>query len=177
MEGTKIYSNSGVLINLDIKRLYYTSLQNINEGYPVAVGKPSTPTPTGVYKIITKVINPGGMLGSRWMGLDIPDGPYGIHGTSDPSSIGREISNGCIRMYNQDAEELFNQVRIGTSVTIVHPGGASTGSGPSAVYVVQPGDTLYDIARSFGVTVDEIAKTNGISNPDIIYPGQELKIP
>jgi peptidoglycan hydrolase-like protein with peptidoglycan-binding domain len=48
--------------------------------YPVAIGKPSTPTPAGNYAIASKVLNPGGMLGSRWMGLNFDT--YGIHGTS-----------------------------------------------------------------------------------------------
>lgn len=130
MKEVKIFSNTGIQIDLTVKRLYYNSLQAEKKNYPVAVGKPSTPTPTGVYKIITKIVKPGGILGTRWMGLDIPDGPYGIHGTNNPASIGKEISNGCIRMYNQDVEELFNMVKIGTVVTIVKSG-QSSGDGPA----------------------------------------------
>ena len=139
MADVKIYSNTGIQIDLTLKRLYYNSLQT-KKIYPVAVGKPDTPTPTGIYKIITKTVNPGGILGTRWMGLDIPDGPYGIHGTNNPAAIGKEISNGCIRMYNHDVEELFNLVKIGTVVTIEKTGPAS-------------GDA------------------------NLIYPGQEIKIP
>ncbi|MDF2875362.1 MAG: L,D-transpeptidase catalytic domain [Sporomusa sp.] len=47
--------------------------------YPVAIGKPSTPTPLGNYAIATKIINPGGILGTRWMGLNFD--AYGVHGT------------------------------------------------------------------------------------------------
>lgn len=86
--------------------------------YPVAVGKPSTPTPKGTFKIVNKAINPGGPFGSRWLGLNAPYGDYGIHGTNNPSSIGKYISNGCIRMYNNDVIELNKLVSIGTSVTI-----------------------------------------------------------
>jgi len=86
--------------------------------YPVAVGKPSTPTPTGHYKIINKELNPGGPFGVRWMGLNVPGGGYGIHGTNNPNSIGKDISHGCIRMYNNDVIELNNLVQIGTPVTI-----------------------------------------------------------
>ncbi|MBP2643924.1 MAG: ErfK/YbiS/YcfS/YnhG family protein [Firmicutes bacterium] len=50
--------------------------------YPIAIGKPSTPTPEGNYLIASKIINPGGILGSRWMGLNFD--AYGIHGTSIP---------------------------------------------------------------------------------------------
>jgi LysM repeat protein len=176
MEEVKIYSNTGILINLTVKRLYYNSSQAEKKDYPVAVGKPSTPTPTGAYKIITKIVNPGGVLGTRWMGLDIPDGPYGIHGTNNPASIGKEISNGCIRMYNNDVEELFNMVKIGTIVTIIKSG-MPTGEGTFTVYVVRPGDTLFKIARRFGVTVDELVEINKIPDANVIYPGQELKIP
>src|SRR5687768_4142701 len=82
--------------------------------YPIAVGKKSTPTPLGHYTIIAKTIFPGGVFGSRWMGLSIPH--YGIHGTNNPSSIGQAVSKGCIRMHNHDIESLFQRVQIGTIV-------------------------------------------------------------
>lgn len=87
--------------------------------YRVAVGKPSTPTPKGTFKIINKAINPGGPFGARWLGLNVPNGNYGIHGTNNPSSIGKSVSNGCIRMYNNQVIELSNLVPIGTTVKIV----------------------------------------------------------
>ena len=85
--------------------------------YPVAVGKPTTPTPTGSFFIINKAINPGGSFGVRWMGLDTPG--IGIHGTNKPESIGKSASNGCIRMQNKDILELSNTVDIGTPVDII----------------------------------------------------------
>lgn len=87
--------------------------------YPVAVGKASTPTPKGSYKIINKLLNPGGAFGVRWLGLNIPGGGYGIHGTNNPGSIGKSISHGCIRMYNNDVIELNKIVPVGTPVAIV----------------------------------------------------------
>ncbi|KRQ88059.1 putative L,D-transpeptidase YkuD [Caloramator mitchellensis] len=85
--------------------------------YGVAVGKPSTPTPKGKFYIINKIINPGGPFGARWLGLNIRG--YGIHGTNNPSSIGKSISNGCIRMFNRDVIELSKMVPIGTPVDII----------------------------------------------------------
>ena len=85
--------------------------------YPIAVGKKSTPTPPGHYTIATKTMYPGGVFGSRWLGLSIPH--YGIHGTNNPSSIGQAVSKGCIRMHNHDVENLFQLVGIGTPVTIM----------------------------------------------------------
>ena len=118
MDEDSVYSPKRIMIYTYNRKLHLTTAQRTQKSYPIAVGKPATPTPNGIYQITTKIINPGGMLGSRWMGLDIPDGPYGIHGTSRPESIGKAISNGCIRMYNQDVEDLFSLVSIGTTVVI-----------------------------------------------------------
>jgi len=84
--------------------------------YPVAIGKVLTPTPTGNYIVVNKEYNPGGPYGVLWMGLSKPH--YGIHGTNDPSSIGKEVSAGCIRMHNDDVMELSSLVPIGTNVYI-----------------------------------------------------------
>lgn len=92
---------------------------NVYRTYKVAVGKPSTPTPKGTFKIINRAVNPGGPFGARWLGLNAPNGDYGIHGTNDPSSIGKDISNGCIRMFNDQVIELSNLVPIGTVVKII----------------------------------------------------------
>lgn len=84
--------------------------------YPIAIGKPATPTPEGNYAIASKIMNPGGVLGSRWMGLNYD--AYGIHGTPWPWLIGQMVSNGCIRMHNANAEEVFHLVAVGTPVII-----------------------------------------------------------
>ncbi|CAM3416533.1 L,D-transpeptidase [Marinicrinis lubricantis] len=84
--------------------------------YPVGVGTIATATPTGRYTIVNKQRNPGGPYGAFWMGLSKPH--YGIHGTNDPSSIGKRVSKGCIRMHNKDVLELSAKVPIGTAVTI-----------------------------------------------------------
>lgn len=107
--------------NIVIKTKSYTlSLfknATLMKNYPIAIGKPSTPTPKGNFKIINKALNPGGPFGARWLGLNKKG--YGIHGTNNPSSIGKAISNGCIRTYNANIIELFNLVPIGTPVTII----------------------------------------------------------
>lgn len=84
--------------------------------YPVGIGKSATPTPLGDYAIATKVMNPGGALGTRWMGLNYDT--YGIHGTNQPWLIGTMVSHGCIRMHNSNVEELFTLVKVGTPVYI-----------------------------------------------------------
>src|SRR5690554_700399 len=103
-----------IRINLNTRRLHLYDGQNQIASYPIGVGKNATPTPTGNYKIINKILRPGGVLGSRWLGLNVPHpyGSYGIHGTNNPASIGGYVSKGCIRMYNRDVEELFALVSI-----------------------------------------------------------------
>ncbi|WP_229264033.1 L,D-transpeptidase family protein [Cohnella cholangitidis] len=91
--------------------------QKIKE-YTVAVGNPSTPTPVGEYQIVYKGKNWGASFGPRWLGLNVPWGEYGIHGTNKPHSIGQHLSHGCIRMRNRDVMELFDMIPVGTNVTI-----------------------------------------------------------
>ncbi len=105
-------------IDLDTKTLELRKFNEILKSYPIAIGKPSTPTPVGDWKIIQKTKNPGGPFGSRWMRINVPWGGYGIHGTNDPPSIGTAASHGCIRMHNEDVNELYDIVPLGTPVKI-----------------------------------------------------------
>lgn len=90
----------------------------LQKTYPIAVGRILFATPVGNYIIINKHPNPGGPFGAMWMSLSKEH--YGIHGTNDPSSIGKAVSRGCVRMHNQDVIELAAKVPIGTAVSI-HP--------------------------------------------------------
>jgi len=105
-----------IMINKAARQLTLFSGNAPIRQYPVAIGKPATPTPMGNFAIATKIINPGGILGTRWMGLNYD--AYGIHGTNRPWLIGQMVSNGCIRMHNGNAEELFALIIVGTPVYI-----------------------------------------------------------
>ncbi len=105
-----------IIVSVNKRQLYLLKDEIVVRGFPVGVGKMLTPTPTGDYTIINKAPNPGGPYGAMWMGLNKPG--YGIHGTDAPWSIGRQVSRGCIRMYNEDVVELSKIVPIGTRVTI-----------------------------------------------------------
>jgi len=98
--------------------------------YNVATGTNNC-TPVGIFKIATKIIDPPwyssgriipsddpkNILGSRWMGFTIKS--YGIHGTTDDSSIGTQQTQGCVRMHNSDVEEFYDIIPVGTEVTIL----------------------------------------------------------
>jgi len=98
--------------------------------YPVAVGAAMTPSPSGSFTVVERVVHPtwygphkivppgkSNPLGPRWIGLSRRG--YGIHGTSNPRSIGHAASHGCIRMRNTDVEELFGLVAVGDAVELV----------------------------------------------------------
>ena len=87
--------------------------------YPVAVGKYETPSPVGNFKVLRRARNWGTGFGTRWVGLTVPWGIYGIHGTNKPGSIGSYASHGCIRMNNHNVEELYPWVQPGTRVVML----------------------------------------------------------
>ncbi len=98
--------------------------------YTISIGVEQS-TPTGTFKIVNKLINPDwfqpgkptipygderNILGTRWIGLSKKG--YGIHGTTQPQSIGQAVTKGCVRMRNSDVEEAFELVAVGTDVEI-----------------------------------------------------------
>mgnify|MGYP000222445856 CR=1 FL=1 len=89
--------------------------------YPIAVGKGRSPSPVGEWKIVEKPIPLAPELGTRWLGLNVPWGNYGIHGTDRPWSIGWASSGGCFRMYNEDIEEVYPLIPLGTPVIVKGP--------------------------------------------------------
>ena len=128
----KITSGSGFSIEVYTKsnKLILKNNRGVLKTYAAATGAHDG-TPLGNFKIVNKLKNPTwytagaivpadspkNVLGTRWMGIS--EKGYGIHGTIDPTSIGKQSTEGCIRMYNKDVEELFALVPVGTPVTII----------------------------------------------------------
>lgn len=104
--------------------------EEVLKTYVVSTGSDNS-TPAGVFKVTDKLVNPTwyksgavvpfgspeNVLGSRWIGLTKKG--YGIHGTTEPDRLGQQITAGCIRMRNEEVEELFGFVTPHTEVTIV----------------------------------------------------------
>lgn len=135
---------SFIHIEKENNRLYLFEDGWLVKSYSVSTGKMPWYTPEGTFRIVNKMPYPKGRdpeapMGTRWMGLAVPvdldqrgnkwnGGPdprspvgqkFGIHGTNDESTIGTHASGGCIRMYNQSVNELYDLVDIGTPVKIV----------------------------------------------------------
>jgi lipoprotein-anchoring transpeptidase ErfK/SrfK len=127
-----------IVINRETNHLYLYTQGKLDRTFSVATGQPIYPTPRGTFHIVVMWKNPwwypptqdswaagakpvppgpGNPLGTRWMGLSAPG--VGIHGTSEPWSIGHSESHGCIRMQIPAAEWLYNRVRVGTPVFII----------------------------------------------------------
>jgi lipoprotein-anchoring transpeptidase ErfK/SrfK len=122
--------NRRLIVSIPDRKIVLMIDGRVAKVYPVAVGKRSTPSPTGNFHIASrvrkpawyqpgKVVGPGpaNPLGTRWMGLGYKG--YGIHGTNMPNSIGKAASHGCIRMRIHDVEELFELVQLGDPVELV----------------------------------------------------------
>jgi lipoprotein-anchoring transpeptidase ErfK/SrfK len=138
LTAASVKSEPVIVIHRGINRLYLYNGTHLVRVFPVATGQPAWPTPLGHFEIVVKQKNPwwypptqdswaagakpvppgpGNPLGTRWMGLSAPG--VGIHGTSEPWSIGHSESHGCIRMQIPAAEWLYNRVRVGTPVFII----------------------------------------------------------
>lgn len=105
--------------------------EHVIKVYNVSTGKNNS-TPVGSFKVTNKLTDPvwfnkgvvvppespANVLGSRWLGFDIPG--YGIHGTVEPDKIGEQVTAGCVRMLNTDVEELYSIIPVGTEVAIVN---------------------------------------------------------
>lgn len=135
----------GLVINLPELNLYYFKDGVYQRRYPLAVGKPSWPTPTGTYKIFEKRRNPVWNVppsiqeemeetGQRVV-QKVPSGPknplgkfymgttaegIGIHATNRPWTIGYTVSHGCIRMLPKEIAKLYPQIAVGTPVKIIY---------------------------------------------------------
>jgi len=120
----------------------YDASGKLLAAYPATIGSTDTPSPSGEVTIERVAHNPGytynpkinfkqgdndkilqvppgpnGPVGTMWMALSKPT--YGIHGTPEPSTIGKTQSHGCVRLTNWDAEELADMVTPGVSVSFI----------------------------------------------------------
>lgn len=108
------------MIHVDVESKTLTLWQGdaLVKRYTVATGAWDTPTPIGVFRINRRFSGEMGGFGTCFLGLDVPWGNFGIHGTNKPESIGYSASHGCIRMQVRDAEELYALVPDWTTVVI-----------------------------------------------------------
>jgi lipoprotein-anchoring transpeptidase ErfK/SrfK len=146
MKTDRIYPEDKVKIitgkfHIEVNKTDMTLTLYVNDDfvkeYQVATGKPGSDTPTGLFHIVGKVVNPPwtfryedgrseiipfgdtrNVLGTRWMGFK--ESPrLGVHGTTIPESIGKKATDGCIRLRNDEVEELYDLIPENTEVFII----------------------------------------------------------
>lgn len=169
-----------IVVSLEDHKLALVEDGQLKKVYPVAVGKPSTPSPVGTFTIERRVMNPtyhhdgrtvlpgpNNPVGTRWMGLSIRG--YGIHGTNEPKSIGKAASHGCIRMAKADLEDLFPLVSVGDTVELVGQRNEETaqlfgdGQKPVAVTAQQPVELTVNTSAPKASADQSAASTNASS--------------
>ena len=123
-------SKFNVVVDKSQNTLTLKDGEEVLKVYRCATGREGI-TPVGNFKIANRIVDPPwyspnglipsgdprNQLGSRWLGFDTPG--YGIHGTTDPDSIGKPVTHGCVRLTNGDVEELFVMLPEGSPVSIV----------------------------------------------------------
>lgn len=122
-----------IIVNKQNNEMAFVNENRIQTVISVATGKTENLTPEGLFTITVKAKNPyyrkkdivGGSpenpLGTRWIGFDAEetDGrTYGFHGTNQPESIGKKVSQGCIRMQNEAIESLYDFIPLGTKILV-----------------------------------------------------------
>ena len=107
-----------IWIDIHQKSLTLYEGTQVLKRYTIATGTGETPSPIGTYRITSRFAGELGGFGTRFLGLNVPWGQYGIHGTNKPSSIGSNASHGCIRMFVKDSEELYGLIGNGAKVVI-----------------------------------------------------------
>jgi L,D-transpeptidase ErfK/SrfK len=129
------YAPLRLVLKLSERRVYIYEKEQIKTSFPVAIGRSGWETPTGKYTVIQMQHNPvwqhpftgelvppgsDNPLGARWIGFWTDGTNYiGFHGTPNEETVGQPASHGCVRMYNRDVIQLFEMVRIGTTVEVV----------------------------------------------------------
>ncbi|MFH1876505.1 MAG: L,D-transpeptidase family protein [Candidatus Omnitrophota bacterium] len=119
-----------IVVDKSQNLLFLKVRDEVVKTYVVSTGKNNS-SPIGTFTIINKLPNPTwfragavvsadspeNILGSRWMGFNLKG--YGIHGTTLPQELGTQVTLGCVRMKNEEVEELYDIVPEGTEVMIV----------------------------------------------------------
>jgi hypothetical protein len=111
---------------------------------------------------------PGNPLGARAMYLGSTI--YRIHGTNQPSTIGKFVSSGCIGMLNEDVSDLFERAKVGTRV-VVMPGGAPPANTASASAAPAPSAAGPAAAAAPGqASQAQLAPVPGAQQPTVVPP-------
>ncbi|RFU69544.1 L,D-transpeptidase [Peribacillus saganii] len=138
-------------INIEINKAHHSLTLKMGDikmkTYEAGLGKNNS-TPEGSFTIEKRVVNPNHHLSKKpygTRGLELSNRDYAIHGTYDTSSIGKNESKGCIRLLNEDIEEIFSIVPLGSAVTIVNKPADQTGTATKPISITAKQDVMDEL--------------------------------
>ena len=163
--------DDGIVINIPECRLFLFRGGILRAVYPVTTGLPTWQTPLGSFVVTTKLKNPtwymppdlarrekvkreivppgpNNPLGDFWIGTSLKH--TGIHSTNSPMTVGRALSHGCLRLYPEHVEALFEEVAIGETGEIVYEPVKVAVDGDDILVEIHPDiyGLLPDVARA-----------------------------
>ncbi|MFG6667425.1 L,D-transpeptidase family protein [Halomonas sp. HNIBRBA4712] len=191
----------GIVVNLSELRLYYYPADNpgIVETYPVSVGRDEFATPVGMTQTTVKVKDPAwsppasmrreaaargepapsvvpagpdNPLGRHAILLGMPS--YLIHGTNRPDGVGMRVSRGCIRMYPEDIESLYERVPSGTQVNLMDAP-FKAGWGADGTLFVQSYPQLEENVGDFEPLLNAIERVESLTDENIEIDYAQVK--
>ncbi|MGO1432009.1 MAG: L,D-transpeptidase family protein, partial [Halomonas sp.] len=186
-------AREGVVVNLSELRLYYypADKPGIVETYPVSVGREEFATPVGITRTTVKVKDPAwappssmrreaaargepapsivppgpnNPLGEHAILLAMPS--YLIHGTNRPEGVGMRVSRGCIRMYPEDIESLYERLPSGTQVNLMDAP-FKAGFAADGTLFVQSFPQLEENVEGFEPLLNAIERVTELTDEDI----------
>lgn len=186
--------DDGIVLNVPQRMLFLFRAGRVELAYPIAVGRPDWPTPTGDFTVVNRQTDktwivppsiqeemrregkpvltevppgPDNPLGRHWIGLSLP--AIGIHGTIAPASVYGFRSHGCVRVHPDDVAELFERVRVGERGRIVYlPLLLSRGEDGRIWFEANP-----DAYRRGGGTIEAVramVRDRGIAEDTVDWP-------
>ncbi|WP_447928802.1 L,D-transpeptidase family protein [Vreelandella sp. EE27] len=191
----------GVVVNLSELRLYYYPADNpgVVETYPVSVGREEFATPVGMTRTTVKVKDPAWSPPSSMRAEAAargepapsvvpagPDNPLGrhaillampsylIHGTNRPEGVGMRASRGCIRMYPEDIESLYERVPSGTQVNLMDAP-FKAGWGADGTLFVQSYPQLEENVGDFEPLLNAIERVESLTEDDVQVDYAQVK--
>lgn len=191
--------DTGILVNVPQRMLFYFVDGRLLRAYPVAVGRVDWPTPTGAFRIVGRDANPTWLVPAsvqeemqregRPVVREVPPGPgnplgafrlrlddpaYSIHGTDAPGSIYQFLSHGCIRLHPDDIAELFELVRVGTPVRIIYQPVLLAVLPDGGVFLEVHPD-VYGLAPEPARTLERLVRERGLETLDPVAAARMIE--
>lgn len=171
------FSQSYLQVSLKSYRLFLYNHRRLVKTYPISIGKPSTPTPEGKFRILELWETSGSSLGTRYLSYS----PYrhSIHSLPPGQLPGQANTLGCLQLEEADLQELCQYLQVGTPLVISQKEHLPPPEEESqwTFYYPQKGESIEEICLHFGVGLSQLLAYNGFQRKEEILACTKLLIP